>query len=250
MPLQIPAFSQYNAPMPPLRGLWNRPPAEGEYFVSAEIDWLSSPPSTAVQFSLSGNSPVALSQIVALICDNGRSGSDVSFVFPDTGFELVVAARNQGVFPVFTNALMFYAVSLNAILGDVTVLQIANSMPPPIPIVATSAQNHASVAGILLNVNGTTQIVPATVSGTLNSLSVMITASSGTSAGSAALTLVDGSSKIIWQTEVSLAPSLTQTIPINLAGLSLRFTGGLSLNVGNTSLTGQYVVVNAYYSTP
>jgi hypothetical protein len=109
MPLSIPAFDQYQSPMFPLRGLWNCVPREGDKFVNVEIDWQTTTKTTCVQFSLSGNSPVALSQIVALYVDNGRSGSDVDFIFPDSGFVLTVPAHNQGMFPVLTNALMFYA---------------------------------------------------------------------------------------------------------------------------------------------
>jgi hypothetical protein len=111
MPLQIPAFVQYQGVTPILRGLWNQKPVEGDRFISAEIDWGTlggTPPYTCVQFQLSGNSPVALSQIVALSIDNGRCGSDADFIFPDSGFVLTVAAHNQGIFPVFTNALSFY----------------------------------------------------------------------------------------------------------------------------------------------
>lgn len=219
-------------------------------FVSAEIDWLISPPSNAVQFSLSGNSPVALSQIVALVIDNGRSGADVSFVFPDTGFELVVAARNQGVFPVFTNALMFYAVSPGAIQGDVTVLQIMNSMPPPIPITASMAQNHASLTSIPPQTNGTYGVVGPGINGTINTMSLSIDATAGASPGTFQLTLQDGSGAVLWADIISIAANSTQNIPINLTGLALRFRNGLSLIVSSSTVTGGAIVINVYYSTP
>jgi hypothetical protein len=250
MPLTIPAFSQYNAPMPPLRGLWHARPAEGDFFVSAEIDWLISPPANAVQFSLSGNSPVALSQIVALVADNGRCGADVSFLFPDTGFELVVAARNQGVFPVFTNALMFYAISPGAIQGDTTILQIMNSMPPPIPIVASVAQNSASVTGIAPQTNGITQIIPASVSGTLNSFQLTGNLTAGASAGSAQFNLLDGTSRVLWTNIYSVAANGNITVAINPQGLALRFQHGLQFQIVNSTLAGFELVFNAYYSTP
>jgi hypothetical protein len=247
MPLTIPAFSQYNAPMPPLRGLWHAAPAEGDFFVSAEIDWQISPPASAVQFSLSGNSPVALSQIVALVVDNGRSGADVSFVFPDTGFELVVAARNQGVFPVFTNALMFYAVGTSTIAGDVTIIQIMNSMPPPIPIVASSAQNHVSLNEANLN-NGTTPLIASPISGTLNTLSIVVYVETVTASALAQLQLVDGTGKALW-TQVVAASSTPQNLTFNLPGLTLRFSQGVNLVISESTLSGG-VTVNAYYSTP
>jgi hypothetical protein len=145
---------------------------------------------------------------------------------------------------------MFYAIAATAIAGDITVFQICNSMPPPIPISPSAAQNHANVSGILLQTNATTPIVAAGISGTLNTLSIMATASSPAGGGAASLTLIDGASKIVWQTELALGASATQTIPINLTGLSLRFANGLNLIVGASSFSGDYVVVNVYYSTP
>ena len=74
----IPAFVQYQQPMFPLRGLWNNAPPEGDYFINCTLDW-AAVDATAVQFSVAGNSPVALSQIVALAVDNSRCGADVDF---------------------------------------------------------------------------------------------------------------------------------------------------------------------------
>jgi hypothetical protein len=112
--------------------LWNAKPPEGDRFRNAEIDWITTRGSlTAVQFLLSDNSPIALSQIVALCVDNSRSGADVDFLFAGSGFLLTVAARTQGLYPVFSNALMFYAIAASAAAGDITTIQILNSLPPP-----------------------------------------------------------------------------------------------------------------------
>jgi hypothetical protein len=249
MPLTIPPFAQYNAPLTPLRGLWNNPPPEGDMFVSAEIDWLVSPPANAVQFSLSGNSPVAISQIVALAVDNGRCGADVSLEFPDTGFELVVAARNQGVYPVFTNALMFYAIAPAALLGDVTILQILNSMPPPIPIAASTALNHASIADVPLQTPQTTVVIPATTNGTLRQVAINVDAVTTTTTGDAVITLKDGTGAVLWQTEVSQAASTTQLYQFNVP-INVRFSQGVTLTIGESGFTGNWVMGNLYYSTP
>jgi hypothetical protein len=101
--ITIPQFVQFQTSLFPLRGLWNSPPREGDRFVNAEIDWGSPGLSGVhcVQFLLSGNSPVAFSQIVAISVDNSRCGSDVDFIFPDSGFLLTVPAFNQGVYPSF-----------------------------------------------------------------------------------------------------------------------------------------------------
>ena len=249
MPLSIPAFDQYQQPLIPLRGLWNAAPREGDKYVNVEIDWLVTTKSTAVQFNLSGNSPVSLSQIVALYVDNGRSGSDVDFIFPDSGFVLTVAAHNQGLFPVLTNALMFYASAPNAAAGDVTIAQILNSQPPPIPIVASVTQNHGSTVGIPIQVNGSTPIIPAGINGTLNSLVVNVSAIEGATA-SASLALNDGAGHIVWAANVAFTGATANTITFPVPNLFLRFFNGLNFTVSGTTFTGGWVNVNAYYSTP
>ena len=227
----------------PLRGLWNAAPVEGDKFVTAEIDWLVTTTQQAVQFSISANSPVAFSQIVALAVDNSRCGADVDFVFSDSGFVLTVPAHNQLVAPVFTNALMFYVVSTGAVLGDVTTFQVLNSMPPPVPIAPSIDQNHAGVTGINL-VNGTTAIVPVSVNGTLNTLSFTVDATPGI----AQIGLIDGTGRLLWVT----SPAVTVAGPINynLTGLSVRFTRGLSLQIVGSTMSGASAVANVYYSTP
>jgi hypothetical protein len=250
MPISIPAFDQYQSPLVPLRGLWNRKPAEGDRYVNAEIDWKVTTKSDAVQFSLSGNSPVSLSQIVALAVDNSRSGTDVDFIFPDSGFILTVPAHNQVVSPVFTNALMFYAVATGSVAGDICSFQIMNSMPPPIPIAPSADQNHATVTGIAVT-NGTTQIIPAGVNGTLNLFSLSFPVTQGASAGIASLILADGAGHTVWNGVINVPASSVQNFQFTLPDLSLRFFNGLQFIVASSSLTaGTPAVVNVYYSVP
>lgn len=249
LPITIPAFDQYQAALIPLRGLWNTPPKEGDRYVNAEIDWLVTTKSTAVQFSLSGNSPVSLSQIVSVYVDNARNGADLELIFPDSGFALTVVARSQGLFPVLTNALMFYASCPGAIPGDISILQILNSQGPAIPITASLAQNQSSVAGFAI-VNGSTQIVPASISGTLNAIAINITATGAASAGTANLTLYSGSGKILWQTVINIPANANETFPIDLNGLAVRFQGGITMLIqGATNVSGQ-ILANVYYTTP
>lgn len=233
----------------PLRGLWNHAPDEGDYFVNATIVWLVSPPGNAVQFSLSGNSPVALSQIVALAVDNSRSGADVDFIFPDSGFVLTVPAHNQGAFPVFTNALMFYASAQNAVLGDETIFQILNSKPPVISIAPSIEQNHASVSGINV-VNGTTPIIAAGVNGTVNSISVEGTITGGAAIGIAQLSLQDGAGRLIWTAAPTVAANGDNSFSYNVVGLSVRFSNGLNFVIAGSTVASGGVYPNVYFSTP
>jgi hypothetical protein len=249
LPLTIPPFVQYQSPIVPLRGLWNTPPREGDMMISAEIDWLISPPGNAVQFSLSGNSPVAISQIVALGVDNTRSGADVQFIFSDSGSQLVVPARGGVVAPVFTNGLMFYCNAPASVLGDVTAFLVFNSMPPPVAVPISIAQNHANITGVPLS-NGTTPIIPAPINGTLNTISLVISPTAGASLGVISVTLQDGTGRNVWSSAIELPAGETQTIPIDLPGLSLRFVNGLNLVLTGASSISGWMVGNVYFSTP
>jgi hypothetical protein len=249
MPLTIPPFTQFQGPLFPLRGLWNRPPAEGDYFVNAEIDW-GSANTSAIQFALSGNSPVAMSQIVALYVDNRRCGVDTDFLFPDSGFLLTVPSHAQGLFPVLTNALMFYAIAIGSALNDVTIVQILNSLPPPIPLVPSQQQNSAAVVGVNPSINATTQIVPAGISGTLNTLSISLALTSGATTGNVQLSLIDGTGATLWANAFNVPATTTLDIPVDITGLNLRFRNGIQLIVSSSTLAGGNVDVNVYYSTP
>jgi hypothetical protein len=241
--LNLPPFNQYQSPIVPLRGLWNAAPVEGDKFVTAEIDWLVTTTQQAVQFSISANSPVAFSQIVCMAVDNSRSGADVDFIFSDSGFILTVPAHNQVVAPVFTNALMFYVAAHAAVLGDITTFQVLNSMPATIQIAPSTDQNHAAATGVSI-VNGTTPIVAAPITGTLNTLSITLDAT----AGIAQIALIDGTGRIVWVS----SPAVVAAGPINynLSGLSVRFTAGLFIQIIGSTMTGASLVANVYFSTP
>jgi len=231
MPLTVPPFTQFQGTLFPLRGLWNATPAEGDRFINAEIDW-GSQNTSAVQFSLSGNSPVALSQIVALYVDNRRCGVDADFLFPDSGFLLTVPGRAQGLFPVLTNSLMFYCIAQGAASIDVTILQVLNSLPPPIPLLPSSAQTSAGVSGINAGTNATTPIIASTISGTINSLSINLNVVAPAPA-SLTLQLIDGTGAVLWLDYITV-PTTALNIPINLSGLNLRFRNGVSLVASNS----------------
>lgn len=251
---QLPAFSLFQWQIPaPLKGNWNRLPPEGDKLLNAEIDWLSNTTNTAYQFQCGGNSPVALSQLVALYVDNRRCGSDVAFWFPDTGFELVVPAHNQGLFPVFTNALQFYAIALNAAAGDVTILQILNSLPPPISLLPASQTTALVTSSMGFNIVNSIQMIPVGTSGTVTGLSIQGIVNAGaTNPGSFHLFLIDGTGKEVWEGLLSAPTSGSSTININLTGIDVRFVNGLTVTANGQSnvLAFSQGSVNVYYTTP
>lgn len=251
MPITIPEFVQFQGVLYPLRGLWNSAPAEGDRFVNAEIDW-GSPGLlgvSCVQFQLSGNSPVAFSQIVAMSVDNSRNGSNVDFIFPDSGFVLTVPGFNQGVYPVFTNALMFYASSPLAGLGDITIVQILNSQPPPVAVQPAEEQSLATAPGIDISANGSTVLVPAPQSGTIQAFTLVVTTDSST-AGECEFQLQDGAGHILYQQTLIAPVGIFQT-SIPVTGVRLRFIGGLNAVITLSSgITSGNIAVNLYYSSP
>lgn len=245
MPLTLPSFDQYQQPLFPLRGLWHHRPDEGDRYLNVEIQWLVTTRVTAVQFSLSGNSPVSLSQIVALAVDNSRCGVDVDFIFPDSGFILTVPAHNQLIAPVFTNALMFYASAPNAQIGDVSVIQILNSMPPPIPIEPSSAQNIAIAAAANLGAANVVQLVPAITSGMMNAFQIVTAV---TTAGSTTFYFIDGNGLVIW--EGQFPTYAVGAVPITMTDMAVRFARGLQFVVTNVVGLVGIANVNVYYRTP
>jgi hypothetical protein len=249
VPIIIPPFSQYQAPLFPLRGLWNAPPVEGDMFVAAEIDWGTYPPGQAVQLALSGNSPVAMSQIVALSVDNSRCGTDIRFVFPDSGFTLVVPAHDSGVYPVFSNALSFYVVALAAGGSDVTSLNVHNSMPPSIAVQRSTLQNSVAVLGIPTS-NGQTTLVAPPRSGTLNGLSIVIDYNVTAAGERMQLTVYDGTAAILWNTTFASAIDTVGVQPYSIGGLAARFVNGLFFGVAASTVLATDISVNAYYSSP
>lgn len=251
MPLTLPPFGQYQSPIVPLRGLWRSAPREGDFFVNIEIDWAIylAQGVGAVQLQFAGNSPVAMSQIVALAVDNSRCGADIQFQFPDSGSELAVPSHEGGVFPCFTNALMFYVIGGATVPGDISVFQVCNSMPPPVALSATFAQNHASATGIG-TANGTTPIIAAGTSGTLNTISLSIELQGGAAIESLFLSLVDGTGRTVWVGVYNVPAGGVLNQSVNLPGLALRFADGLGLMVSASSVTSGYLTANLYYSTP
>jgi len=249
VPIIIPEFAQFQGTLFPLRGLWHARPPEGDRFVNAEIQWGTLGTGVGcVQFQLSGNSPVAFSQIVAMSVDNRRCSSNVDFLYPDSGFVLAVPAFNQGVYPVFTNALMFYANSPGADIGDRTIVQVLNSMPPPVAIQPASEQSQASVSGVVISTPGTTPV--ALGSGTLNAFSVAYNAqNTGSGNETVTLQLIDGTGSILWA-DVLVVPPGAQSNSINLSGLQLSFSGGINLVVTSPTITAGSATVNLYYSVP
>jgi hypothetical protein len=131
-------------------------------------------------------------------------------------------------------------------VGDVTVFEVLNSMPPPVSVLPAQLQSHASASSIDLTANAGTVIVPAGVNGTLQGFTISSTGLGG-GTGQASVFLQDGTGVNFWAqfiTEPNGSLAVTQT------GLQLRFTNGVRFAVGGSTLTSGSAVVNVYYSVP
>jgi len=248
VPLTIPPFAAYQAALIPVASRWHTKPVEGPKFIPCEIDWgVTVPIGNAVQFALSAG-PVEFSQIVAFSVDNGRSGGSATFIFPDTGKQLTLPPFAQGVYPVFTNSLTFYVQGDDVLPGDVTVFEILNSMPPPVSVLPSQLQSHSGITGVNIAPNGSTNVVPAGINGTLQGFSITVFVSAAAT-GFCVVSLVDGAGQSIWASFFNGAAQ-AQSVPITQGGLSQRFRNGLNLVVSSSSLTSGNAVVNVYYSVP
>lgn len=247
MPLTIPAFQQYQEPITPLNARWRQAPPEGDKAVTLALDWATmGGPSKALQIT-AGNNPQQFSQIVAMYVDNRRCGVDVAFQFVDTGFLLEVPAHDQGLYPVLTNALQFFIVATGATTGDTTIVQVLNSLPPPISILPTQAQNNAAASGVSLAGPSSTPLIAAGISGTLNGFSLTVAT---TAAGSVEIALRDGTGALKWS-GIFVGSAGGSNVTVNLSDIGVRFTNGLNVVVANSAggIAGS-ATMNVYYQTP
>lgn len=255
MPIVIPPFVQYQGPLVPLRGLWRTAPPEGEKFVTCEIDWgATTSGSNCVQIQLTSNSVVPLSQIAALNVDNSQCGSDVQFLFPDSGAMLVVAAYCQGLFPVFTNALQFYVTAPTVSTGpgsaDRTIFQVLNSIPPPVAIIPSSQALSNVVQNVSLGSNSTTPLLTPPLDGTLTGFQILATGIGQGTPATASITLEDGTGHILWAGFITFEPNMAASVPITITGIRQRFNDGLYLVIAQSNAPTATAAVNIYYTVP
>lgn len=248
MALTIPPSVNYPDLLTPVPALWSKKPIEGNKHIGGTINWGSMGGSgKTVTINVGGNAAQPVSQIAAITVDNSLSGSDVTFIFPDTGQTVPVPAYQAGTFPVFTTGTQFYISAPQALSVDRTSFVVHNAVPPHTNVPKTEFQNVAVAQSINLAA-GTTQIVPATVTGTLSSLNIQI---NNSGAGSATLAIEDGTSAVLSSvTGANGTPNPYSQQLLNLTNLSVRFQGGLKGVVIISGTPAGSFVVNAMYRTP
>lgn len=253
MPLTIPPAVNYQSPLIALPTRFRKPPPEGDKVISVDIDWSTmGGADNCINFNLANNATLNFTQIVAVKYDNSESSGDVQLVFTDTGDTVTIPARSQAITPVFTNGQQFFIIGVSVVSGDVTRLQVLNSMPPPVDL-SREGFPESTFAGNITVVDGaaTDPVIAAGISGTIEALFITQQFFNNAPGNSIAdISLVDGSANVIWS-ELLNIDNATQNWPyfIPLSPMSARFQNGLNLvqnNSGVPTLSGA-ISINATY---
>lgn len=249
MPFTIPVSINYPSPLTPIPANWHKEPLEGKSQIGGEVDWSTmGGADKTVAFNVGGNAAAPFSKVSAISVDNSQSGADVTFIFPDTGQTIPVPAYQAGTYPVFTSGTQFYVSAPNALNVDKTTFVIHNSMPPNFSIPKTIFQATAVVTDVAM-VNGNTQVIPATITGSISGINIQ--AQGGAAAGwGAGVTLVDGNANEICFAQVGGNNNYVSQTVIDQTNVQVRFQGGLQATVlVNGGPNGQFNI-NLLYRTP
>ena len=109
-PAMIAGAFTFQPPVTPIVDLICKPPLEGSRVMSFTINGTQST-TGAYNVNLTQGTPQALfSQIACMMIDALNSASDITILFPDTGFQYTIPASDTRIFPVVTNGLQFYVI--------------------------------------------------------------------------------------------------------------------------------------------
>lgn len=254
MPLNVPPAVNYPSPLNAVPSRWGKDPIEGPKQIPVEIDWGSmGGNSKTINFNLQNNSTLAFSQIVAISVDNSACGADIEFIFPDTLETTQIPAYSpKVVFPVFSNMTQFYLSAPTAQSEDITRFSILNAMPPPIAVPTSQEQEAIGVTGgIDVTTAGPFQIVPASISGTLEGCFVSAWIDANASGGHLEVHFLDGASSYLATGTLGCQGSGTANgILFDNPNMRVRFNNGISISWAKTNLTSGLMMPNLYYRTP
>jgi hypothetical protein len=251
----IPPAMNLGDPLTAVPSIYGSEPREGRKSVSSVIAW-SKPLAkslTCVNLNLQNNATLEFSQIAGLIIDNSDCGCDLDFIFPDTNIIVSIPAyAPYTVLAVETRQTQFFVSANGAIVSDITRFSILNFTPDPVAVPVTYMQLTAGVGNITLDGAAVTQLVPNTVNGTLENLSISVAFPKPSVSFNDLLTIQDGTAKILWRGNVAADINSTGFSGQigNLSDLSIRFTGGIQLVQTGGFAPGGTVSANLYYKTP
>jgi hypothetical protein len=252
LPLVVPPAVNYPNPIVSVPSLPGKEPREGRRSIAFDIPWGSMGGTYhAVNINLADGAPGNFSQILGISCDNSASGSDVQFIWPDTGETVSVPAYTTVIAEVFTNQTQFFVYAPNANPVDDTKFQILNYAPLPVSIPRSVFNSGFGSGSIPMTALTTTQLIPTTVNGTLGQLVITLAIANPTSAFSQNFTVADGLGDQLGFAAIALATSETFNGPlISLYDMNVRFQQGIKLVQGGSVASGGSVQVDLTYRSP
>jgi hypothetical protein len=258
MALTVPVAQNYQSPLIFVPSVWqNDSPREGAGSIACEIDWgTMGGTNNCVSINPQTNTanPQSISQICALKIDNSSCGADVQFVFPDTGDTVSIPAGSPDtITPVFTRGTFFYVIAPSAEVEDITRFQILNVVPPPLSVSAADfEQDTVSFNDIVNDGVTTTQLIPNTVNGSIQALSIFATVADASAGGSYIYNIEDSTGRAIAGFQISVPTGGNfNGLVLNLNDVRLRFVGGVKIvaSGGGAGPLG-HLSINMYYRTP
>lgn len=255
MPLTIPPAVNFQSPLVAVPSGVLNSPREGNRQISCEVDWATmGGAKNCVNVNFSNNATLDFSQIVALKVDNSQCGSDVVFIFPDTGDTVAIPAGTPyALVPVFTHGQQFFVKNLNEEADDITRFQILNFLPPPVTVGIATAQDGVSPAPLAMVAGVGNVLVNNTVFGTVQSLTVQKALLAPAAAYLMNLNIKDGLGNIIAKCTAAGPASPGDGIILNLSNINIRFGQGIFADIVGGSPPGGtdcYFLVNLAYRTP
>jgi len=261
MPLLIPPAANYPSPLVAIPSTMQDEPREGRKQIPIEIGWGMTAAILAnkcVDVNFQANTSLEISQISSLKVDNSNCAADVVFIFPDTSETVTVPAGAPYVLvPVFSNSKQFFVSSPSSRATDTTRIQAINYLTHPADIPQSQMAQVANSGGNIVS-GGTTviQLIPATISGTLESLQMsMSTATALAAAQQFICSALDGTGVLGFSPGV-LVDQWNIGFPVGFAGplteifdfpdLNWRFTNGLKVQI--TGAFAQAMICNTFAS--
>lgn len=259
MPITTPQPKNYGSPLIAFPSFVLNEPTEGRKFVSCEIPWTDDFAGTgkSVLVDMQFNATLAFSQITALQIDNSQCGSDIQFVFRDTGEVVTIPAYSPyDLVPVLTNNRAMTVTALGPVVldTDVTRFQILNHLPPPVTVSTSDEQNIIATNSIAF-VPSTTALLPATVNGRMEFAQIILANKGSAEDFKFTVTITDGSAgpRVLGRTQVNLANTNGfNGIILDLQSTRLRFSSGLNLVIAAVTgtLAEGTLSVNVGYRRP
>lgn len=225
---------------------------EGDRFIPIEILWASfGGAGKCVSVDLSQNSTNPLSRILSMYVDNSMCGCDVTFIFPSSLSTIVIPAYESVMVPVPSLTTQFYVAAAAGFVKDVDVTRadIYNFVPPPLSIPKSAFQSVAATASIAYG-NGLTQLVPSTVTGTIENIYLQASFDADAAFNAGFLIEDAASNPIAVGAIAGPMASYGNLLVVDMENVNIRFGGGVLLLQAGTYPTRGSLQSTILYRSP